>query len=575
MRKMLRLCGERFRCDGCQFGLRDKGTDLFVQKPWGWFSSLNGIQEALSKKCTGKQHQQHAHPTGRDLAATAIYPEQLCRTFARVLMQHRQAEMERCIDQASQRVAFCCPEEVVFSNEARGEDENQRQPEPENQPPAASNQSNQPPDEGLEQNDDAEAEHNLPEGAEWNPQQIAQKLRVIHANLGHPSNQVMVRMLKDARASDELIQKAMAFDCPQCRQRGHSRPHRTSQVPQATKKWDVVSVDTFWWHSPHKDSKGNPKEHVVGVSWLDEASDFHTAAIIRTGTKTQSTIKGSEFQEAFAKEWLKVLPKPGCLRFDDEGAFRDRNLVAWLEGHAIRISVIAGEAAWQVGKHSRHLEVLKENMSLLSLELGEQVKASELLSLSIAAKNEMHQIRGYSPNQWCFGQSKERMQSYLQYGHHLPTQSSREAESFEESVQRAEKARRTFLQADSRRRILRAAKGKARRAQEFKEGQLVYYYRKGRNYTAKHEAGWHGPARVVAIEKHGDPQRNQTQGSVIWIVHATVLYRCAPEQLRHVPKDLADTFETLHGVSSPFCDVQQAGNQANYRDISGDLAQEP
>ena len=555
--------------------MRDEGTGSLIQKPWGWFSSLKGIREALNKTCSNHDKHQHAHPTGRDLAVTAIYPQALCQTFAKVLMGHKQEEMERCICSASRLAAFCRQPEYVFSNGARSSREEPEEPFPEyergpnedtedtagdephdlEQPVAE-----QPPGEPVEQEADG--------GSEWDPQQLMNKLKIVHANLGHPSNQVMVRMLKDARASDALIQKALTLDCPQCRQRGHAQPHRTSQIPQASKKWDVVSADSFWWHSPHKDEKGNPKEHVVGISWLDEASDFHTSAIIRTGSRTQTTIKGVEFQEAFAKEWLKVLPKPGCLRFDDEGAFRDRNLLAWLEGQASKVNVIAGEAPWQV---SKHLEVLKENMSLLSLELGEHVKASELLSLSIAAKNEMHNVRGYSPNQWCFGQSKDRVHSYLQYGHHLPTQSMREAESFEEAIQRAEKTRKTFLQADSRRRILRAGKGRARRQQEFHEGQLVYCYRKGRNYTAKHETGWHGPARVVAVEKHGNSQRNQTQGSVVWIVPATVLYRCASEQLRTVPQDLIETFEAVHGPSTPFQDIQQAGNQANYRDITGGL----
>ena len=391
VRKMMQLCGERFRCDGCQFDLRDKGTGSLIQKPWGWFSSLKGIKEALNKTCSKHDQHQHAHPTGRDLAVTAIYPQALCKTFARALMRHKQEEMERCICSASRLAAFCRQPEYVFSNGARSSHEEPDEPFSANERgPNEDTVSEEPHDleqPVAEQPPGEPAEQEADGGSEWDPQQLMNKLKIVHANLGHPSNQVMVRMLKDARASDALIQKAMTFDCPQCRQRGHAQPHRTSQIPQASKKWDVVSVDSFWWHSPHKDEKGNPKEHVVGVSWLDEASDFHTAAIIRTGSRTQTTIKGVEFQEAFAKEWLKVLPKPGCLRFDDEGAFRDRNLLAWLEGQAIKVNVIAGEAAWQVGKHSRHLEVLKENMSLLSLELGEHVKASELLSLSIAAKN--------------------------------------------------------------------------------------------------------------------------------------------------------------------------------------------
>ena len=149
------------------------------------------------------------------------------------------------------------------------------------------------------------------------------------------------------------------------------------------------------------DEKGVPKEHVIGLSMMDEASDFHVASIVRSGAKTQKVLSSEEFREQFSKSWLRILPKPTCLRFDEEGAFRDMRRIEWLEGQAMRVSVIAGEAAWQMGKHSRHVEVLKENMTLLSLELSETVKAEELFGLSLAAKNELHQIAGYRPNQGC------------------------------------------------------------------------------------------------------------------------------------------------------------------------------
>ena len=99
--------------------------------------------------------------------------------------------------------------------------------------------------------------------------------------------------------------------------RGHAKPHRTAQIPAASRKWEVVSVDTVWWHSPHKDPKGNPVEHVVGISWMDEVSDFHTATVVRSGEATQSVLKSTEFREAFVKCCLRHLPKPDTLRFDD------------------------------------------------------------------------------------------------------------------------------------------------------------------------------------------------------------------------------------------------------------------
>ena len=378
MRRMVKLCGnEKIRCDGCQFGMRSLKSGLPVQKPWGWFSSCPEIREALNRRCSHLPGQ-HAKMDSQEIAASATYPTALCRTFARTLMKRMSQEL---IDKAK-----------VYMNESESQTVHVENRETED--PQQDEAEVNPEEEPEKQTAPMETQTSTPTRQD---DHIMKKLRTIHTNLGHPSNHVLHRTLKEAGASPEVLQKALAFECIHCTRRGHAAPHRTSQIPQAQAKWDIVSVDTFWWHSPHKDSKGNPREHVVGISLMDEASDYHVATIVRSGTNKQGSIRSEEFRSAFAKDWLRLLPKPECLRFDDEGSFRDRRLIEWLEAQAIRISVIAGEAAWQVGKHSRHLEVLKENMSLLSSELGPDIASEELLSLSLAAKNEMHSIRGYSP----------------------------------------------------------------------------------------------------------------------------------------------------------------------------------
>ena len=532
---------------------------------------------------------EHANATGRDLARTAAYPASLCREFAKVLVQYEEESLRRpiltAIAEASAQTALHNAQPAGHVGETEDELDIALEEAPEGPPweeaqgceaecsePRHPEGTQSSESRHLEEEDQREQPGNPESEDTWGPTHLEKKLRTIHANLGRPSNQVMVRMLRDAKASPEIIQKAQEFQCPQCAKRGHVQPHRTSQVPCISKKWESVSVDTFEWHSPHKEPKGSPSERVVGISWLGEASDFHTAVIVWTGDKKQGNIKSSEFKDFFGKHCRCLLLKPESIRFDDEGTFRDAGLIEWIEAQAIRLGVIAGEAAWRVGKHSRHLEVLKENMRWLSLEVGLTLKAEELLCLSLAAKNELHSTQGYSPNQRCFGQDKSRVQSCIQNGSHLPTHSHRERETFEESLQRAEAARRTFLQADSRHRILRAARGRDRKNMQFEAGQLVYFYRKGRNNTSGHEAGLHGPARVVAVEKQGGSERSQTVGSVVWSFHATLLYRCAPEQLRLVPEKVCQTYEACYGNPSSLQHFASAGNEANYRDMSQDLA---
>lgn len=234
------------------------------------------------------------------------------------------------------------------------------------------------------------------------------------------------------------------------------------------------------------------------------------------------------------ENWLRTLPKPLNLRYDPEGFFRGQHLIQWIEGLGIRIQAIAGEAPWQNGKHSRHLETVKENLSLLSTELGPTVELEQILDLTISAKNECHAVRGYSPNQWAFGQNPQRLESFLQSDDQLTIQSSRMHDlEFEELLQRRNKARMIFMERDARRRVQRASLYPSRRDQEFSIGQLVYFFRRCRGHGKRYESRWFGPGKVVCVEKQGISSEDGglTDGSIIWIAHGTTLYRCAPGQL--------------------------------------------
>jgi hypothetical protein len=552
---MTGICkSSRFRCDGCMFDMNNPKTGNLLLKSWGWFSSRKDVHDTLNKICC---HGSGCHdPIEGDITSgTAVYPRKLCDSFAKVLMKPRTQIHEIM---SSMKHVPC------FSNSHDHDDDENLDIFGD---PVASQVDEPPLEESSEPPQDPVAA--------WGPDQIMHRLKTIHANLGHPSNTVLCRLLREAKAKDDIIQAAEKFECPFCRQRGHAASHRTSAVTQTHEKWEVVSTDTFWWYSPHKDGQGNPQVQALGISFLDETTDFHVATILRTGGKNLANINGKEFHKIFQTEWLKHYPKPKVIRFDDEGAFRDVANLEWLDGQGIKPEICAGEAAWQVGKQSRHVATLKESMSKLSLELGKDVSPEELLVLALSAKNRLHQTKGYSPNQWAFGVEKESLESWLQFGNHLPLQSRREnVLSFEENLQRIQKAKEAFLQADARRRILRAEKGKARKAETFQTGQLVYFYRKGRSGASNRHPGWYGPGRIVGVEKFGETDQNQVQGSIVWVAHGVTLYRCAPEQLRHVTQFVQNMADSLNNTTV-FDEIRRAGNSSRYRDISHDMEQEP
>ena len=85
---------------------------------------------------------------------------------------------------------------------------------------------------------------------------------------------------------------------------------------------------------------------------------------------------------------------------------------------------------------------------------------------------------------------------------------------------------------------------------EVQAGQLVYYFRRGKN---KSDRGYKGPAKVIAVEKgrSGAPM-------IAWLSHAGTLVRAAPEHLR-----MATSLETRT------YDILSEANVLNHKDMTG------
>ena len=361
------------------------------------------------------------------------------------------------------------------------------------------------------------------------------KIRIIHRNLGHPSQNVMLRMFRTAQVPERVIEIAKRFECDACKTQRHSIPKLPACPPAVTEKWNTVSIDTFWWTNPTRTLE-DVDRCVVGISFMDEATDLHVASIVRENKNTPGNLSGDEFIQHFCQTWLRCLPKPQRLRCDVEKCFEGDKVLNWLEESTIKIDMVPGEAPWQLGKHSRHLHTLKQQMSKSAFELGPDVTNEEIISLCLSAKHEVRNCRGYSPNQWAFGQNSERVFSFLDMYRNLPSMNESHP-SFEENIEKVAKAREIFIQCDSAKRIKRAALHQSRRNQHFEVGTLVFYYRKGRGKGERPRGQWYGPGRVVCIEKTTESERGR-EGSIVWITHGTRLLRCAPEQLQRVSRDL-------------------------------------
>ena len=194
-------------------------------------------------------------------------------------------------------------------------------------------------------------------------------------------------MLRDAGGTKAVMDVAQTFSCPECLQRGRRTITRPALVPKAYQKWECLSIDTFWWRTRKEALKpGENPKHISGLGMMDDATDFQTAVIIRMGNEPLRNISADEFQKALSRGWLQHFPAPSILRYDEEGFLRSWDKIAWLETFGMKLEPIAAESAWQGGKHSKHLQTLKEQLNLLRKEIGYSFGPEQLLALAVGAK---------------------------------------------------------------------------------------------------------------------------------------------------------------------------------------------
>ena len=119
---------------------------------------------------------------------------------------------------------------------------------------------------------------------------------------------------------------------------------------------------------------------------------------------------------------------------------------------------------------------------------------------SVAAKNSLLNVYGYSPNQLVFGKNPSLPSTHV---NDLPAQTSTSTtEYITKTLQALHSARRAFIQQESSERLRRALSRKTRINPHFFIGDNVYYKRND-------SKSWHGPAKVLGKDaqqyllKHG------------------------------------------------------------------------
>ena len=268
--------------------------------------------------------------------------------------------------------------------------------------------------------------------------------------------------------------------CDICKQFKPTPPRPVVSFPLASSFNETVAMDL----------KVMGERYILHM--IDHATRFSAAAVISSKRK-ETIVKG------VLEYWVRIFGTPKYFLTDNGGEFVNSELIDFSEKFNITLKTTAAESAWSNGLCEKHNGILGDMIDKTTLDTG--CTLDEAVHWSVAAKNSLLNIYGYSPNQLVFGRNPN-LPSVHSDRPPAENSSCDVSKYISQNLRAIHSARQAFIQQESCEKLRRALSRKTRIITIFTIGESVYYKR---NDSRR----WHGPAKVLGKDgknyllKHG------------------------------------------------------------------------
>ena len=377
-------------------------------------------------------------------------------------------------------------------------------------------------------------------------------IRRCHQNLGHPSKERFVEMLRSAGASEKTLLVAKRFKCGICEAQQGPKLQKVSKV-RRTYEFNVgVCCDTF-------ELRLNEKEKIHCLNIICEGTNFQVVVPLWKGIKSEETRK------AYRSHWKGPFGAPLRLHTDGgpefEGKFQEGLM---LDGTSDERS--AAFAPWQNSLVERHGGSWKSMFYKVSKSCVPENREDieEIIEQVTVAKNSMINKSGYSPIQRVYGK-QPRIPGMIYGGDGGAVINSgflAGDPSFVKSLQIRHEARKAFCEVDHEDRVRRAIEHRTRPDRgPFIPGCKVYVWRPG----GKRPGGdltyyWRGPGTIIG----------NTDANRYWVSFGSKVLKCAPEQLRRLSAEDEAAIKLVPDELMDWTHQVSKRGVATYHDISGE-----
>ena len=358
----------------------------------------------------------------------------------------------------------------------------------------------------------------------------------LHKNLGHPSNDVLKKMLTEIQATENVLEAAQNYTCPICYARKPPAQTPPSHALRCTEFNDRIQVDSHWIQCEEsivrdrEPAPGTPaakrreKKALKGrqcvLTIVDHATRYCAIRILQS-EKAEELTKGLE------RAWIKHFGVPRLIRLDEAKGWTSKHVREWTSSRGIALEVQPAENHSWLGVVERKHQVIRRALETYQDQIGRH-DLSSLKEAAIYVPHAVNQLsihKGFSPQQWVLGKQ-------MTYAHGLsgeifnPSQEALDEQGAFAQVQlKRANAAKAFIAADTDAKLRRAFNQKFIEVKDdLVVGQQCWFWRNA-GAGVLQKSRWRGPARIVAVEELEDVK-------VFWLCHGTSLIRCSPRQVR-------------------------------------------
>lgn len=275
------------------------------------------------------------------------------------------------------------------------------------------------------------------------PRWEQQWLLRVHKNLGHPSNDRLVKALQVQGAHPGLVQAAQELACPICKSQEPPKTPRPARLKPILDFNHRVYLDGIDW--TNNQGKTYHLYHM-----LDAGSNFHVAVVAPS--------KSSEdLIDIISKHWISWAGPPSELFLDAGTEMNSTLFEQFTHRLGIRCNTSEPDSHWKNGRIERHGRFLQEMLTKVDLEYPIKTYQDLQVSLNVCthSKNSLSVRKGYAPEVIVFGKhsrlpgsvlSDESLPSHLSV---INEDSEVTPSDFKQMLMLREAARRAYHSADN------------------------------------------------------------------------------------------------------------------------------